>query len=46
MIKSLSTTFTIEKEIENNNNCIYEMKLFNEDKLLIIGTKDLSIYDL
>ena len=46
MIKSLFTTYTIEKEIENNNNSIYEMKLFSEDKLLIIDAKDLSIYDL
>ena len=46
MIKSLSKTFTIEKEIENNQNHIYEMKLFNEDKLLIIEQYHFSIYDL
>ena len=46
MIKSLSKTFTIEKEVENNQNHIYEMKLFNEDKLLIIEEYHFSIYDL
>ena len=46
MIKSLSKTFTIEKEVENNQNHIYEMKLFNEDKLLIIEQYHFSIYDL
>ena len=43
---SLLTTFTIEKEIDNNQNKIYEMKLFNEDKLIIIEQHHLSIYNL
>ena len=46
MINSLLTTFTIEKEIDNNQNKIYEMKLFNEDKLIIIEQHHLSIYNI
>ena len=45
MIKSLSETFIIEKVIYKENN-IQEIKLLNEDKLLIIDDVHFSIYNI
>ena len=46
MTKFYPPTLTIEKTIENNNTKIYEMKLFKEDKLLIIDEQNILVYHL
>ena len=46
MSKSFFTTLTIEKTIKVNPNQIDEIKLLNEDKMIIIEKDKISIYDL
>ena len=46
MEKSFFTTLTIEKKIEVGLNYIDEIKLFNENKLIILGSDKILVYDL
>ena len=46
MEKSFFTTLTIEKKIEVGLNYIDEIKLFNENKLIITERDKISLYVL